>query len=245
MPTLGRDDTFRRDVLDLVGGSGPLLSRDIPDTYAVPWTSTGWTNSRNVTQMLEILLIRGEVAIAGRRGKQRLWDLAERVYPPDVKVVPLQEAIEVRAFRILQSLGIARPKVVGDVGEPATVEGTVGDWRVDPAAIWQPFAGRTVILSPFDRLIHDRERTWDLFEFEYLLEMYKPAAKRRWGYFALPILHHDRLLGKLDASADRTAGTFRVHAIHQDVPFTKAMSKSVHTEIEALASWLGLDVSGI
>lgn len=242
---LRANDKFRRNVLELLGRSGPLLSRDIPDTSDVSWASTGWTNSRNVTQMLEILLVRGEVAIAGRRGKQRLWDLAERIHPAQVDEVPIQEAVRIRAARSLQSLGIARPKVVGDIGDLATVEGIVGEWRVDPAAIDQPFAGRTALLSPFDRLIHDRDRTRDLFEFDYLLEMYKPAGKRRWGYFALPILHHDRLVGKLDALADRKAGTFRVHAIHQDVPFTKTMSKAVRSEIEALASWLGLGVSGI
>jgi hypothetical protein len=241
---LRANKAFHRDVLEVLGRSGPLLSRDIPDTCAVPWASTGWTNSRNVTQMLEILLVRGEIAIAGRRGKQRLWDLAERVYPSDIEEVPLEKAMGIRAVRILRSLGIARSKVVGEVGEPALVGDTVGEWRVDPAAIGRDFSGRTVLLSPFDRLIHDRNRTVDLFGFEYLLEMYKPAAKRRWGFFALPILHHDRLIGKLDATADRKTGTFRVNAIHQDVPFTKSMSKAVNTEIEALAAWLGLNVSG-
>ncbi|HJU52643.1 MAG TPA: crosslink repair DNA glycosylase YcaQ family protein, partial [Acidimicrobiia bacterium] len=75
-------------------------------------------------------------------------------------------------------------------------------------------------------------------------EMYKPAPKRRWGYFALPILHHDRLIGKLDAFSDRKSGFLRVNAIHQDLPFTKAMSKALDSEIEALASWLGLGLSG-
>jgi hypothetical protein len=237
------NDKFRREVLKLLGRSGPLLSREIPDTSVLPWASTGWSHSRNVTQMLEILLLRGEVAIAGRRGKQRLWDLAERVYPSSVTKVPLREAMGIRARRILRSLGIARAKVVGDVGVPAMVEGTAGEWRVDPDAIGQPFVGRTVMLSPFDRLIHDRDRTRDLFGFDYLLEMYKPAAERRWGYFALPILHHDRLVGKLDGLADRKAGTFRVHAIHQDVPFSKTMSRAVRAEIEALASWLELRIS--
>ncbi|HJU80324.1 MAG TPA: crosslink repair DNA glycosylase YcaQ family protein, partial [Acidimicrobiia bacterium] len=213
---LRANDRFRRDVLELLGHSGPLLSRDIPDTGAVHWASTGWTNTRNVTQMLEILLIRGEVAVAGRRGKQRLWDLSERVYPSSIEEVPLEKAMRIRAGRILQSLGIARPKVVGEVGEPATVDGTAGEWRVDPAALMEPFGGRTVMLSPFDRLIHDRDRSRDLFDFEYLLEMYKPAPKRRWGYFALPILHHDRLIGKLDAFSDRKSGFLRVNAIHQD-----------------------------
>ena len=113
-------------------------------------------------------------------------------------------------------------------------------WRVDSAAIGQPFAGRTALLSPFDRLIHDRTRALELFDFEYHLEMYVPKAKRRWGYFALPVLHHDRLVGKVDATADRKNSILRVHAIHQDVRYTRAITAAVHAELEALASWLGL-----
>ena len=72
--------------------------------------------------------------------------------------------------------------------------------------------------------------------------MYKPAAKRRWGYFALPVLYGDRLAGKLDATADRKAGVLRVSAIHHDVPFGKAMTAAVDHEIEDLARWLDLDL---
>ena len=103
-------------------------------------------------------------------------------------------------------------------------------------------AGRAALLSPFDRLIHDRKRTGDLFEFDYQLEMYKPAAKRRWGYFALPILYGDRLVGKLDATADRKAGVLRVAAVHQDEPFDKAMAAAVDDEIKDLARWLGMEL---
>ncbi len=120
--------------------------------------------------------------------------------------------------RRLASLGIARQKAratpvepvdVGEAGEPAVVEGTKGEWRVDPAALEGDFDGRTALLSPFDRLVHDRVRALELFDFEYTLEMYKPAARRRWGYFALPILHDDRLVGKVDATADRRASVLR------------------------------------
>jgi Winged helix DNA-binding domain len=80
-------------------------------------------------------------------------------------------------------------------------------------------------------------------EHDYQLEMYKPAAKRRWGYFALPILYGDRLVGKLDATADRKAGVLRVDAIHQDVPFDRTMTAAVDGEIKDLAHWLELDLT--
>ena len=243
------NDRFRRDILDLLGSSGPLSSRDIPDTCVVAWSSTGWTNNRNVTQMLESLMMRGEVAIAGRVGRERLWDLAKRVYPADVVVPSVDEAHRAKNERRLASLGIARqkrttmplePVDVGEAGEPAVVEGTKGEWRVDPAALGEDFEGRTALLSPFDRLVYDRVRARELFDFEYTLEMYKPAAKRRWGYFALPVLHGDRLVGKLDAIADRKASLLRVNAIHEDVRFTRTITRAVQAELEDLASWLGL-----
>lgn len=238
------NDACRRDILDRLTAAGPLSSRDLPDTCAVPWRSTGWTNNRNVTQLLEFMVLRGEVAIAGRRGGDRLWDLATRVYRDD-PAVPRAAALSLRDERRLRSLGIARargpecpvePADVGDAGEPAVVEGVKGTWRVDPGQLGQPFEGRAALLSPFDRLVHDRRRTIELFEFDYQLEMYKPAAKRRWGYFALPILYGDRLVGKLDA--DRRTGVLRVNAIHEDVPFTRTMTAAVHREIKDLARWL-------
>ena len=87
-----------------------------------------------------------------------------------------------------------------------------------------------------------RVRAADVFEFEYQLEMYKPAASRRWGYYALPILYEDRLVGKLDATADRKAGVLRVSAVHQDVPFTSDVTAAVEAEIASLADWLGLEL---
>jgi uncharacterized protein YcaQ len=201
--------------------------------------------------MLEFLMLRGEVAISGRVGRQRTWDLAERVYPPGTPVVPSEEAKRIKAERRIHALGIARAKgtavpvdsnTVGEAGEEATIESVRGTWRVDPGQLGRPFEGRTALLSPFDRLTYDRKRAVELFDFEYILEMFKPAAKRRWGYYALPILHGDRLVGKLDATADHRSSTLRVRAIHRDVPFTRAMASDVDVEIESLASWLGLEV---
>jgi len=246
---LAANEGFRADVLARLRADGPLQSRDLADTSSTPWVSTGWTGERNVTQMLEVLSGRGEIAVAGRRGKQRLWDLAERVYPAPGEPLPEADAVRERDRRRLQALGIARARTdqssvetndVGEAGEPAQVEGVPGEWRVDPGQLDRPFTGRTALLSPFDRLVHDRRRARELFGFEYTLEMYKPAAKRRWGYFALPVLHGDRLVGKVDAKADRKAGRFVVHAVHEDEPFTAEVRAAVQAELDDLAGWLGL-----
>jgi len=248
---IAANDACRRDILKRLEAEGPLPSRELPDTCVVPWSSSGWTNNRNVTQMLEMMVRRGEVAVGGRSGRERLWDLASRVYP-DTPAIGSAEGRRMRDERRLQALGIARakgpecpvePLDVGEAGEPAVVDGVKGEWRFDPAQLGQPFEGRAALISPFDRLIHDRKRTMDLFEFDYQLEMYKPAAKRRWGYFALPILYGDRLVGKLDATADRKAGVLRVQAIHQDVEFAKRTAAEVRREIEDLARWLDLDLT--
>ncbi|MCW5951062.1 MAG: YcaQ family DNA glycosylase [Propionibacteriaceae bacterium] len=245
---------FRRDILQRLRDEGPLRTGEIPDTAQRSWGSTGWTTDRNVTQMLEILARLGEVAITGRTGRQRWWDLAERVYPSGLPELGLEEAERQRDLRRLQSLGIARarqtavamePMDVREAGEEAVVEDVPGTWRVDPvglAGLGRPFAGRTALLSPFDRLVFDRTRAQLLFDYEYILEMYKPAAKRRWGYFALPILHGDRLIGKLDARADHKAGLLRVFAVHRDEVWDDEAVVAVHAEIRSLADWLGLEL---
>jgi uncharacterized protein YcaQ len=193
--------------------------------------------------MLELLASRGIVAVAGRVGKQRLWDLAERVYPADVEAVPVEEAHRIRDQRRLQALGIARPKFVGDVGIPVEVEGTPGTWRVDPEATADGFEGRTAVLSPFDRLIHDHNhvRAVELFDFEYAIELYRPKSKRRWGDFGLPVLHGDRMVGKVDVAPDRDASWLVVRGVYQDVRFTRAITAAVDAELDELATWLGLD----
>jgi uncharacterized protein YcaQ len=244
------NDACRRDILARLADSGPLAAGELPDSCAVPWKSSGWTNDRNVLQLLELMVLRGEVAVAGRRGAERLWDLAERVYPDD-PVVPAEEARRRRDELRLRALGIARSKAaetpiepngVGSAGEPAVIAGVRGEWRVDPAQLGQSLAARAALLSPLDRLVYDRKRMAEIFDFDYQLEMYKPAAQRRWGYYALPVLYGDRLVGKLDARADRKAGVLRVNALHEDVEFTDAMRDEIRAEIEALAAWLELDL---
>jgi hypothetical protein len=145
--------------------------------------------------------------------------------------VPVETAVRTRNELRLRALGIARAR-----GPECPVE------PVDPDQLGQPFVGHTALLSPLDRLVYDRKRTVEIFEFDFALEMFKPVAKRRWGFYALPILYGDRLVGKVDATADHKAGVLRLTAIHQDVPFSDAMSAAVGEEIEDLARWLDLDL---
>lgn len=245
---------FRQRLLDQLRSDGPVPATALPNDPEVPYASTGWNDDKNAGRMLDVLCLRGEVAVAGRQGRSRLWDLAERIYPGDLYRPGPEEARRLRDERRLASLGIARakplrspgePSPLGDLGLEAVVDGVAGTWRADPdayAALEEPFDGRCALLSPFDRLVYDRDRALDLFDFEYVLEMYKPAAQRRWGYFALPILVGDRLVGKLDAKADRKAGLLRVFAVHQDGPWMPEVGDAVEAEIEALAAWLGLAV---
>ena len=252
---LAANDVFRREVLARLRAEGPLRAADIPDAAQVSWRSSGWTNNRNSMQLLEMLVLCGDVAISSRDAAGRLFDISERVYPADVPQLTDEQAARERAERRLASLGIARvrgvaqpfePIDVGEIGEEAVVAGVDGTWRVDPGALADvdDFAPRTALLSPFDRLVFDRRRLEELFGYEYLLEMYKPAAKRRWGYFALPVLHGDRFVGKLDAKADRKAGLLRVHAVHEDETFSDELREVVDAEIQDLARWLGLEVVG-
>lgn len=244
------NDLCRRDVLDRLAEEAPLPAAAFEDTCEVAWRSSGWTNNQNVVRLIDFMESRGEVAVAarGERG-ERLWDLAERVYP-ETDVVPIEEALRSRAERQLAALGLMRPKVydaaginrseIEPPGEPAVVEGVHGKWCVDPEQLDRSFRGRTVLLSPLDQLIFDRKRMAELFEFDYQLEMYKPKAKRRWGYYALPILHGDRLVGKVDAAADRDRGRLVVHAIHEDEPFSRTLRSAVDREIASLATLLGV-----
>jgi uncharacterized protein YcaQ len=248
---------FRAYILAEIEARGPLRSRDLEDRSLVPWRSSGWTHDRNVGQMLEFLWAEGEIAVVDRDGGERVWDLAARVLPVSGPLVALAEAAHTLASRRLCALGIARPRhltaglvaraVPGlaagldGVGIPAEVEGVRGRWLVDPALLDRPFAGRTAILSPFDRLVYDRDRTLELFGFEYRLEMYVPAARRRWGYYVLPVLHGDRLVARIDARADRRAGVLRVATLHIEAGAGDEDVEAALAELHALAGWLSLD----
>ena len=122
---------------------------------------------------------------------------------------------------------------------PAEVEGLPGRWFAHAEVLEWRFRPRTTLLSPFDKLISNRERTEELFGFRFRLEIYVPKEKREHGYFVLPILHGERLVGRIDPFFDRKAGVLRVNAVHweagapTDVPLEETVTE--------LAAWLGAE----
>lgn len=234
---------FVHYVLGELGDRGPLRSRDLEDHSVQDWKSRGWTHRRNVTQLLEFLSGQGRIAISGRAGNERLWDLSDRVLPTAVPRITLEEANRIRASRRLRAHGVIRvgsADDVGDLGIEATIEGVRGRWRVEPELLDRPFTGRTALLSPFDRLIYDRAATESLFGFEYRLEIYVPVPKRRWGYYVLPALHGERLVGRVDAKRDENARVLRVPALHLQPGSSENDLAAVRAELDELAAWLKL-----
>jgi uncharacterized protein YcaQ len=185
--------SFRRAVLRDLERRGPLLGREIHDPKPRAEKHTWW-GARRTGVMLEILAARGEVAVVGRRGGHRLWDLAERWYP-ETDVVPLREANRLLDEQRLRALGVRLRR---------------GKLEVAPSADDSPVPDRVTLLSPFDRLIHDRARAELLWDFYYRLEMYVPKAKREYGYYVLPILVGDRIVGRVEPLWDKKAKTLSV-----------------------------------
>ena len=191
---LDANSRFRTDVLARLKADGPLLAADIPDTAQVSRAPDGWSGSNQVPTMLDFLMRQGQVAIVGREGRHKRWDLAERVYPADLPEYPEEEAKHMLRERTLQAAGIAKEgdrwwNAVGKAGEPAAVEGSKWKFRVDPdaiAALADDDGGRVAFLNPYDGMLFDRPRLEEVFEFTYVLEQFKPKPQRRYGFFAHP-----------------------------------------------------------
>jgi len=265
---------LRRYVLAHLQRSGPLMLRDFEDRSRTGWISGGWTTGRNVERMLDVLWIQGRVAVAGRNGIQKLWDLADRWFPAWTPKDRLSEREIVRraAQRSLRALGVARardidrhftagrypglPEVLTRLESEGTIERVrvvddgsewPGPWFVhgDDVPLLERMRGgwapRTTLLSPFDNLIIDRDRAELLFGVRLRMEIYVPKSQRRYGYYSLPILHGDRLIGRVDPLMDRRRGRLVVNSVHAepDAPTGLATARSVGAAVRELARFLG------
>lgn len=217
---LETNKSFKQHLLRELEERGPLLSREIEADLMVSRDPHDWWGSRKVTLMLEILEGRGDVAVVGRRGSQRVWDLGERWYP-DVEPVPLDEANRLLEEKRFRALGVKLEK---------------GRLHVHPDAEDGPVPRRVTFLSPFDRLVHDRDRAEALWSFNYRLEMYVPKAKRQYGYYVLPILRGDRLIGRIEPVLDRKRKVLRVNGVWWE---SGVKPVSLRRPLRSLAAFLG------
>ena len=260
---MAENGDLRKKVIGEITHRGPLRSRDFENTARTDWRSSGWTEGRSVNRMLEFLWVEGVLTVAGRVGAERLWELSERWFPdwtPRGRMSPADRH-DRSVEHALRALGVAtgghirqhfvrgryddlaaslkRLIWAGAVLE-ATVEGRGGEWYLHRDSLpllelrWLP---RTVLISPFDNLIADRRRTSDLFGFDYRIEIYVPAPKRRRGYYAMPILAGDRIVGTVDPRFERATSRLVINSVVLE-PGEK-MTPSIGEAIDELAEFAG------
>jgi hypothetical protein len=264
---LSANEEFRRSIIQQLRDRGPLQSRDIDDSKVrVGWESTGWTHGKNSSQMLEFMSVMGDVFVSGRAGQERVWDLFDRVVPEDAPRDELSEDEyhERRVMRAMRRFGVATQQEIRlrayGLSIPAAkslLARLVEDGRlvaVDlpypsgpaPAFVLPEYvasaaslpAARTTLLSPFDPLVYDRDRTERLFGFSYKLEMYVPKAERQFGHFVLPIAHDNALVGRLDSERNRKTNELVVRKLHWERDADARTRAAVDEAIRDLAAFV-------
>jgi uncharacterized protein YcaQ len=250
-------------------GALPARALEEAGIHPEDWVSTGWTSGRNVSRMLDYLWMRGKIMVVRRDGLQKVWGMAEQFLPTWTPREKLSEHEIVRraAERSLHALGVATPRhieqhfirgryphlgrVLAELEKEQRIEHVQivadgdawrGEWYIHTDDLpllnrdWEP---RTTLLSPFDNLICDRARTRLLFDFDYAMEIYIPAAKRKYGYYVLPILHGDRLIGRLDPTMDRTAERLTINAVYAERDAPASAACAIASAIENPGAFLG------
>ncbi|WP_209305542.1 crosslink repair DNA glycosylase YcaQ family protein [Blastococcus sp. CT_GayMR20] len=256
------------EVLDRVRENGPLKASDLaeprPDRPGAMWN---WHDGKIA---LEWLFFTGEITATHRTTAfEKVYDLTERVLPPDVLQSPTPDpadAVRELVRTAARALGVAterdlrdyfrlRPAAgrqavieLAEAGElhPVEVVGWGTPAWLDPAARRPRWVRARALLSPFDSLVWERPRVERIFGFRYRLEIYTPAAKRVHGYYVLPFLLGDRLVARVDLKADRQAGVLRVQAAHGEEGIDRPLvAAALADELRLLADWLELDDVGV
>jgi uncharacterized protein len=223
---LQKQSSLRRYVLRELERRGPMPSRELEHHAARADERTIWWGTRaQLTWMLELLQLRGRIAVAGRQNGQRLWDLAERWYP-ETETVALADARRLLDEKRQRAQGVRLDR---------------GRFLAHPDATDGPVRPRVTFVSPFDGLVKNRDRAEGLWDFLYRLEMYVPKAKREYGYYVLPILRGDLIIGRIEPVFDRKAKSLRVEGVFAEPGAPASAGPGIASATRRLGKWLGAE----
>jgi len=256
---------LRRHILSRLRRDEVLPTSAFEDRATIGWRSTGWTAGKNVSQMLEFLWRQGVITVAERSGGERRWTIA-RSWLPHTRMLSATESERYATERAVRAFGIATLRDLrshyaywrfvtpgaldwlerhGRLAH-VQVEGSREPWYVHAEDVpllarleRDPGEIRTTLLSPFDNLIIDRRRTERLFGFRYRMEIYIPPTLRRFGYFAMPILHGDRIVGTVDPRLSRETGRLRILSTHLTPDRPRVPAPALRDAVAELAAFVG------
>ena len=258
----GANDRLRAWVLDRIRAEGPLFARDFENPRN---QRSGWWDWKPAKRALEHLFMEGELTCIERQGLQKRYELMERFLPSniDTREPDIEEHADFLIDATLRSHGFATARTVNylrrDAKVKATVRGRLAEKvRAGDLAQYRDDAGEILyarpgafdraakrfphvvhILSPFDNVVIQRKRAVQVFDFDYTIECYVPAAKRIYGYFALPLLYRDRLVGRMDCKAHRAEGLFEIKALFLESEVSDGFLAAFESAVVGYAGFTG------